>query len=158
MKSKSTIVLHFGRFFFKQTPLTTEGLQSTEVAFLLLIQQPGFNSGCFQRFILVLLRFIDGAGLRKVNRCLKMLIEPIFYWQGARYYYKKTLLITLDTYSANVLCLNLFLVLMIVLVFVQLTHVCFILSERVNYQQGIIPMTSSIPCAHKLTTKVRKTN
>ena len=71
---------------------------------------------------------------------------------------QKTLLITLDTYPANVLSLNLSLVLMIVLVFVQLTHVCFILSERVSYQQGIIPMTSSIPCAHKLTTKVRKTN
>ena len=61
--------------------LLREGeLHSTEVRFLLLTQQPQVQFLAILKFILMLLRFIEGTGYRKVDRGLKMLMQPIFYW------------------------------------------------------------------------------
>ena len=50
---------------------------------------PEFNSRHSQNIILVLLRFIKGGGERKVDRGLKMLIEPNQYWLVESQLYKK---------------------------------------------------------------------
>ena len=57
-------------------------LQSTEVAYLLLTQQPGVRFPAFPNFFLgkklsMLLRLFNGAGYRKVDSGLKILIKPI---------------------------------------------------------------------------------
>ena len=41
--------------------------------------RPGFDSWLSEKFILMLPRFIDGVGLRKVNGGLKMLVKPVSY-------------------------------------------------------------------------------
>ena len=56
---------------------------------------PGFDSQHSQNLseekLLLLLRLISGAAQRKVNSGLKMLIEPIQYWQVPSQYCKKSL-------------------------------------------------------------------
>ena len=47
------------------------------MAFLLLTTSHGFDYWHSLKFILMLLKFINGAGLRKVGRGLKILIKPI---------------------------------------------------------------------------------
>ena len=58
---------------------------------------PGFDSQHYWKFLIgkrlsTLLVLINGAGLRKVDRGLKMLIQPIKYWLVAIQLYKKVVL------------------------------------------------------------------
>ena len=56
-------------------------MHCTEVAYLLLIRSPGFDSQHtpqkIRGIILMLLTLISGAGYKKVSSGLKMLIEAI---------------------------------------------------------------------------------
>ena len=74
------------------------GLNTIEAAFLLLTQRPGFDSGFSQKFVWMLLWFIDGTGWRKVittrtimvmddeARCAlwPILVSPLVYHQAWR--------------------------------------------------------------------------
>ena len=53
------------------------GLHSTEAAPGLVHRVPEMFS---KEIFLILLRLINGAGLRKVDSGLKMLFEPIYFW------------------------------------------------------------------------------
>ena len=55
-------------------------IAQTEVAFLFLSRWPWVYFWLSPKFISVLLKFINGSGLRQVDRGLKMLIESILYW------------------------------------------------------------------------------
>ena len=68
-------------------------MHGTEVAYLLLTQLPQVSSPPLPIFseekLSTLLRLFNGAGERKVNSGLKMLIEPIWFWVVDRQFYKK---------------------------------------------------------------------
>ena len=71
----------------------------TEASFLLLTLGPRVEFLTFPPKKLMLLRFTNGAGQRKVDKGLKKLIEPIQYWLVAIQFYNKDSLQLLSVYT-----------------------------------------------------------